>query len=63
MIFGMSVIVLPMDLLTEKERQKSYLLHSIGISIDEYNISLTEKPYVFQSVIFFIGMFFGEFDK
>jgi hypothetical protein len=44
MIFGMSVIVLPMDLLTEKARQKSYLLHSIGISIDEYNISLTEKP-------------------
>jgi hypothetical protein len=44
MIFGMSVIVLPMDLLTEKARQKSYLLHSIGISIDEYNISLIEKP-------------------
>jgi hypothetical protein len=40
-ICGMSVIILPMDLLTDKASKKNYPLHSTTISIDEYNISLT----------------------
>jgi len=57
MIFGMlmgpSVIILQMDLLTNKTCQKKlYLLHFVGASIVEYNISPIKKLYVISSMIF-----------
>jgi hypothetical protein len=35
------------------QKKKVYLLHFIGTSIVEYNISPIEKPYVIPFVIFF----------
>jgi len=50
-----SVILLQMDVMTDKARKKKiYSLHSIGISIAKYNISLIEKLYIISSVIFFV---------
>jgi hypothetical protein len=49
-----TIMILPMDLLIAKTRQKkNYLLHSIYISISEYNILLEKK-----NVCNFIGDFF-----
>jgi predicted transcriptional regulator len=53
-----SVILLQMNLLTDKackkKKKELYSLHSIGISIVEYNMSLIEKLYIISSVIFFV---------
>jgi hypothetical protein len=38
----------------QKCAKKNYSFHFIGISIDEYNISPTEKLYIIPLVIFFI---------
>jgi len=35
----------------QKHAKKNYPFHFIGISIDEYNISTTEKLYIIPSVI------------
>jgi hypothetical protein len=45
---GLSVIILPMDLLTDKANKKKYPLHSVGIFIVEYNISPTENLISFR---------------
>jgi hypothetical protein len=48
----------------ESTPKKIYPLHSIDISITEYNISPTEKSYVIPRVNFFyVGIFFGEANK
>jgi hypothetical protein len=50
-----SVILLQMNLLTDKackKKKELYSLHSIDISIAEYNMSLIEKLYIISSVIF-----------
>jgi hypothetical protein len=46
LLVSFSVIILLMDLLNAKTCQKNYPFHFIGISIDEYNISPTEKLYI-----------------
>jgi len=53
------IIILQINLLTNKARQKRiYLLHFIDISVIEYNISSTEKMYVIPLVIFFHSLVF-----
>jgi hypothetical protein len=51
-----SITILPMDLLMAKAPKKIYSLYSVSISIGEYNISPTEKLYLYviSSVIFFV---------
>jgi hypothetical protein len=50
---SLSVIILQMDLLMDKVRQKKlHLLYVVGTFIVEYNISPTGKPYVIPSMIF-----------
>jgi hypothetical protein len=52
---GESVNNIFTDGLTNRQSmpKKNYQLHSIRISINEYNISSTENPYVILSVSFF----------
>jgi sulfur relay (sulfurtransferase) DsrC/TusE family protein len=50
---SLSVIILQIDLLMDKVRQKKlHLLYFVGTFIVEYNISPTRKPYVIPSMIF-----------
>ena len=53
-IYGLLVIILHMNLLTDKARKKKfYPLHSVSTSIAKYNISPIKKSYVIPSVIIF----------
>jgi hypothetical protein len=59
------IIILQINLLTNKARQKRiYLLHFIDISVIEYNISSTEKKvcHSIDDFFSFVGIFIGEFD-
>jgi hypothetical protein len=45
------------EFIVGQNAQKNYILHSINIFIDKFNISLTEKSYIMSSVFLFIHQY------
>jgi hypothetical protein len=55
MLVSLLVIILLIDLLTLKAQQKIiYPFYFVGISISEYNILPTKKPYIIPLMIVFV---------
>jgi hypothetical protein len=63
-IYGLLVIILQMNLLTDKARKKNfYPLHSVSTSIAKYNISPIKKScHSISDYFSFVGMSIDEFD-
>jgi len=66
-IYGISVIPSLRNLLIDykwtKHAKKIYLLHSVRIFIDKFNISLTRELYVMPSMFFLsIGISIGKYN-